>query len=329
MAHGGVWSQENFSVEDFRNQHVIYTDLGISPAPFTLYYPFSKDIKSLHYKNNFKPILGIAYAYKWFSFRISFPVLPGFRNVALYGKTKLFSLGFDYSFKRIYTDFDFRINSGYALKNALDFDSSLSKANPNSLMPNLGSLNLSANLWYFNHDDYKMNALLGKRAHFNGEVHTWYLKGTLNFFGVTNNNAPLIPTLLHDYSNDKTRATALSSFDFGAIPGYAYANRIRNWQFSGWAGIGPVIQAKYYTLEEKINGYLGLAPRYDIRFVGGYSTSSQFILLSAFFDNKSIRFNELRYNQFFYTLRLVAGIRITSKKVPKGAHPKRSLVRLF
>lgn len=318
------WSQKTYNIVDFKDQHVLYTDIGISPAPFNLYYPFTSEIRSLKYKNNFKPILGLAYAYKWFSLRLAFPVMPGFRNEARFGRTQQFSLGFDYNFKRLYTDFDFRINTGYAIKNALNYDSAFTDANPNDIMPNLGSLNLSVNLWYFNHDDFKMNALQGKRAHFNGEVHTWYLKGTLNFFGITNDKNSIIPDALIDVNHSKTGSSAFSSLDFGVIPGYAYANRINRWQFSGWAGIGPVIQSKFFVLSDNLNGFLGLAPRYDIRFVGGYSSDQRFLLLAAHFDNKSIRYQSLRYDQYFYTLRLVAGIRIPPKKDTPATRRQRS-----
>lgn len=317
-------SQQQVKINDFKDQHVIYTDLGISPAPFNLHYKFSNNLNSLRYKNNFQPILGIAYAYKWFCLRLAFPIMPGFRNEARFGDSQQFSLGFDYNFKRLYTDLDLRINKGYAIKNALQFDTNLTDTNPHAIIPPLGSVNLSANLWYFNHDDFKMNALQGKRAHFIGEVHTWYLKGTLNFFGITNDNNSIIPNVLIDPNNSKTGSNAFSSLDFGVIPGYAYANRINRWQFSGWAGIGPVIQSKFFVLSDNLNGFLGLAPRYDIRFVGGYSTDQRFILFAAHFDNKSIRFQNLRYDQYFYTLRLVAGIRIPPKKDPPSNRRQRS-----
>lgn len=310
------WSQKIVNIIDFKDQHVLSVDLGISPAPFNLHYPFSSEIRSLKYKNNFKPILGVAYAYKWFSLRLTFPILPGFRNKALYGTTRQFSLGFDFNFKRLYADFDFRINTGYAIKNAMNYNSAFTDANPHEIMPRLRSFNLSANLWYFNHDDFKMNALQGKRAHFNGEVHTWYLKGTLNLFGINNNKNTIIPDALIDPNQSKTGSSAFSSLDFGVIPGYAYANRINRWQFSGWAGIGPVVQSKFYVLPSNFNGFLGLATRYDIRFVGGYSSDKRFILFAAHFDNKSIRFQNLRYDQYFYTLRIVTGIRIPPKKGP-------------
>ena len=305
------------AIHDFKNQHVVYADLGISPAPFNISYSFPYEISKLKYKNNFKPILGLSYAYKWFSMRIALPILPGVRSTEKYGKSKQFGLGFDYSLKRLYADIDFRIIQGYAIKNAYTFDSSLTENNPNKIYPELGSLNLALNLWYFNHDDFKMNALQGRRAHFEKQVHTWYLKGTLNYFGATNESGAIIPSPLQDEAQSKTSAQAYSALDFGIIPGYAYANRINNWQISGWAGLGPVVQSKFYTLETGVQGFLGLAPRYDIRLVGGYSNNQRFFLLAANFDNKSIAFNTLAYKQYFYTIRLVAGIRIP----PKTSNP--------
>jgi hypothetical protein len=301
------------AVKDFKDQHVIYLDLGFSPAPFSISYPFTNEVGKLKYKNNFKPILGLAYAYKWFSMRVSFPVLPGVRSIEKYGKSKQFGIGFDYNFKRLYTDIDFRIVQGYAIKNALAFDTSLSANEPNRIYPQLSTRNLSFNLWYFNTDDFKMTALQGKRAHFEKQVHTWYVKGTLNYFRVTHGSQDIIPSLLQDPQQSKTSAQSYSALDFGVIPGYAYANRINNWQFSGWAGIGPVIQSKFYTIDPGAQGFLGIAPRYDIKFVTGYSTPERFILLAGNFDNKSAAFTNLTYRQFFYTIRLVVGLRIPPK----------------
>ena len=308
------------ALSDFKNQHVLYADIGISPAPFSLSYPFTHAVGGIKYKNNFKPILGLGYAYKWFSMRIAFPVLPGVRSREKFGTSRQFGVGFDYSFKRLYMDFDLKGIQGYALKDALEFDTSLTENAPNIILPTLGSLNLALNLWYFNHDDFKMNALQGKRAHFDKEVHTWYLKATLNYFGVGNGNDPIIPALLQDATQSKTSAQAYASLDFGVIPGYAYANRVNNWQFSGWAGIGPVIQSKFYTLSNDVSGFIGLAPRYDIRFVGGYSSEKHFVLLTTTFDNKSIAFTNFNYRQYFYTIRVVTGVRIPPTKPHQGGH---------
>jgi hypothetical protein len=64
--------------------------------------------------------------------------------------------------------------------------------------------------------------------------------------------------------------------------------------------------------------FTGLQPRYDIRFIGGYSVPKYFVFLVTDFDNKSIKFNTLTYNQTIYTLRLVGGIRLEPKEKKSG-----------
>jgi len=307
---------QNLDIEDFKNHHVLYGDIGASPAPFVWGYPFGQNTEKLVYKNNYKPILGLGYAFRWFSLRVALPILPGLRKEKYFGQSEQYSLGFDYSFRSFYTDVDLRFVKGYALKDGASFDTLGTSNSPHLILPGVGTLNMSLNLWYFRDNAFKMNALQGKRAHFEKEVHTWYLKNTVNVFGVANEHGSLIPESLQDPTRNITRSSQLTALDFGCLPGYAYANRINNWQFSGWAGIGPVIQAKFFTSTSGTNGFLGLAPRYDVRFVGGYSSTQHFLLLSATFDNKSIRFNPLEYKQYFYTLRLIGGIRIPAKKVP-------------
>lgn len=258
--------------------------------------------------------MGLGYAYKWLSLRIAFPVMPGFKKESIFGISQPFNLAFDFSLKKMYLDFEFKTVKGYAIKDAYIFDTVFSISNPNAILPAVGTLNFSLGAWYFHKNDFKMSALQGKRAHFNKDVHTWYIKSTFNIFGVDNNGNSIIPNGLHDTNNSKTSSNILSSVDFGIIPGYAYAKRINNWQFSGWLGFGPVIQTKFFATDEITQGFVGLAPRYDLKLVGGYTSSKYFILLVGDFDNKSITFNNLQYHQYYYTIKLVGGFRILSKK---------------
>ena len=297
-------------IEDFKQNLVVYTDLGFNSAPFTIGYPFSADIDQLNYKNNFKTFLGLGIAYRWFSLRVGFPILSSYRPTAKYGSTKQFNFGFDFSFLKTYYDLEFKYLEGYSLQKANRWDPT---KYPNDIQSNLVSYNLALNGWYFHDKNFKMNALLGKRAHYTREVHTWYVKSTINFFGLDNGNNPLIPVQLQDADNSKTQLSAVKSFDFGLIPGYAYVNRINNWQFAGWFGFGPVIQSKFYTYSNNSRGFLGLAPRYDVRLIFGHSKPTYFIFLVTDFDNKSIRFSDLIVRQYFYSLKLVGGYRFPAK----------------
>jgi len=304
---------DSLVIENFRDRKVVFADLGYTTAPFYVNYPFNNEIDKLAYRNNFRVFLGLGFAYKWFSLRVGFPVLNHFRSVEKFGETKQFNLGFDFSFKKMYYDFEFKSILGYSIKNAKRWDSTFTDELPHQIQPSTGTLNFAMNGWYFGDENFKMNALIGKRAHYVRRVHTWYVKGTVNVFGVGNNGVPIIPSALQIPSNSKTNASTLSSFDFGIVPGYAYVDRIKNWQFSGWFGLGGVVQTKFYTVSENPRGFLGLAPRYDIRLMGGYSRPEYFIFLLTDFDNKSIRFSDLIYRQYFYSIKIVGGYRFANK----------------
>ena len=88
--------------------------------------------------------------------------------------------------------------------------------------------------------------------------------------------------------------------------------------------MGAVIQNKHYTVGA--NGpdrsLIGLAPRYDIKIVGGYSVPKFFIFLVTDFDNKSIRFNDLIYKQSFFSIKLIGGIRINTNEKEKKKKEK-------
>ena len=158
-----------------------------------------------------------------------------------------------------------------------------------------------------------MAAVFGKVGHYKKPEGTWYVKGTLNFFGVRNEGQSLTPSELIDTTQSKSYANNISALDLGAVPGYAYVGRINNWQFSAFGGIGAVVQSKIYQFGGTTRGVLGLAPRLDLRFIAGYSKPDYFFWIVSDFDIKSIRFREMRYNQIFYQLKVVGGIRLKEK----------------
>ena len=304
------------AIENFKQKKVFYADLGYNTSPFRIKYPYNDQNDVIKFKNNFKTFLGLGFAYKWFHLRIGFPVLGYVKPTEKWGESQQFQLGFNFSLKKLFFDFDLKTVRGYAIQNYLGIDSSHVGPFEHRTEENVGITNFSINGWYFHNQDFKMSALRGKQAHYNEAVHTWYIKSTFNIFGVDNDQKQsIIPDNLVNNSDSKTYASTFSAVDFGVIPGYAYVNRIKNWQLSGWLGVGGVIQSKFYSLSKAPRGFLGLAPRYDVRFIGGYTNDNYFVFLVSEFDNKSIRFDELKYRQYFYSIRLSAGIRFGKTKV--------------
>ena len=293
----------------------MYSDMGYNANPFSLRGNFGQNVNELSYKNNFSPFLGLGFAYKWFHLRVGFPIIGNIRSASKFGQTTQYNFAYDLTYKKVWYDFEFKSTFGYALKNAAQWDTSSNDQQPHKILPKVQSLNLMMNGWYFKNPEFQMNGLLGKRAHYTKEILTWYLKGTINYFGSANRNGSLVPEQIQDPQIPIQTLTQLQAFDFGVVPGVAYVNRKNNWQIGGWLGLGPVIQIKGYETPDYSKLFLGLAPRFDMRFMGGYSSDERFFFIVTDFDNKSIRYNELNYRQLYYAIKFVAGFRFgVSKK---------------
>lgn len=280
----------------------MYADIGYNVNPFRISYPNLSPVNSLAYKNNFSPFLGLGFAYKWFHLRLGFPVLGNLRPANKYGKTTQYNFSYDLTFRRIWYDLELKSTFGYALKT------------PSLTFPDVYALNFMSNAWYFHNPEFQMNGLLGKRAHYTKQIITWYIKGTVNYFGSANRNGGLIPEDFQDQQQPITTLTQLKAFDFGAAPGVAYVNRKNNWQIGGWAGLGPVLQIKGYTTPAFSKANIGIAPRYDLRLMGGYSSDEKFFFIVTDFDNKSLRYDDFEYRQIYFAWKFVAGYRFKEKE---------------
>ncbi|MDG1842375.1 MAG: hypothetical protein P8I93_08515 [Crocinitomicaceae bacterium] len=308
------WSQhlDTNYIETFKDKLVLYADLGFSSAPFQLKHTFENGVGELNFKNNIRPNLGLGFSYKWLALRLSFPIVNNLMDVSRYGNTAYLNFGLNFSVKKFFFDIDFKGARGYWLKNDFENDFIVNDGE-NLIFNNLRAINFSASSWYFKNKNFNMNAFYGKKAHYKKQVHTWSIKGTMNFFGVGNNGNLIILDELVTDATSKLGGVTFSAYDIGVIPGYAYANRIKNWQFSALLGFGAVVQSKFYTTKYNTRGFLGIAPRYDFRMSLGYSSPSFFMFFVTELDNKSIQFTDLVYRQYYYSLRLTGGYRFRKK----------------
>ena len=297
----------------FPNRVVLYTDIGFNSAPFSFKDNYELGVGKLKYKNNLRAVLGFGIAYKWFGLRIGFALPGDILAESKYGKTEYYDGGLKFNIKQTFCNIDFRTYTGYSIKNSYKWNDTLSKSTPNDIRPNTRSTSINLNVWWFLSKKFNMKPALGTTGHFTGESKTWYFRTSMNFFGVVNDRGALVPTELSD-TTDRQNAHTIGAFDLGLIPGYAYGNRINNWQFCFLTGLGGVIQSKYYIKGETTRSFLGIAPRIDLRVMGGYSKPSFFVLLQTDFDFLSANIQKLSYNQAYYNIKLVAGVRIQTKK---------------
>ncbi|MES2589707.1 MAG: DUF4421 family protein [Bacteroidota bacterium] len=309
------FSQKNDKIDStsfvsYRDKKILYTDVGFNTAPFSITFKDSLGNREhIVFRNNLRTILGLGFSYKWFSLRLAVNLPGHIKPVSKYGETKYLDLGFEFKTKRHFYEIDLHNYKGYALKNAFNWNDSLNEfINPHFIAKEMNALSLSVNTWRFFNKSINMSALKGKTAAYLKEEKSFYLKTTFNLHGISNNGS-IIPDEKFNPKNSKTGATTISAFDFGILPGYVYVNSYKKWQYSGMLGLGPVIQTKFYYINGVQRGFLGLAPRVDFRFLLSYNVPKYFVSLITEFDNKSILFKNLRYQQTFYMIKLVGGIR--------------------
>ena len=320
--------QDSLPYNSYKDKVVLYSDLGFKAAPFTLKDDFPLGVKKLSFKHNINPIMGFGIAYKWFGLRIGFGLPIQTKPVSDFGRSNYTDLGIKLNIKQTFWNLDFRNYRGFAIKDAYKWNDTLTELTPNDLRPYTSTASFSINSWYFRNRDYKMQSVFGLAGDFNQSVSTWYIKSTFSVFGVGNAgdslvpNRSLIPFELTD-TTDKSKASTAFAIDLGVVPGYAYTFRQGNWQISVFGGIGAVLQAKTFSRGNVSRSFLGLAPRVDLRFIAGYSKPRYFFWFVTDFDIKSISYQEIKFNQTYYSMQVVGGMRLNKKEKEKKKKKRR------
>ena len=318
---GDLFAQEadTLPYTKFNKHHlVLYTDLGFNTAPFSLSYPFTSEIKKLKYRNNFNAVVGFGFAYRWLSLRFGVTLPNTLRQRNKYGKTKYYDLGFDFTFRNMFFDFDGHLYDGYAIKEAYKWIDTLNSNNPNLIRDDVNAISISINAWQFFNNHFKMVAFRGKTALYNKDIRSFYLKYTVNYHGITTGSGrSLVPEELIDTTQSKTGSNSISAFDMGIVPGYAYVRRWRIFQMGIIGGVGLVLQSKTYSFSGQNKSLLGLAPRVDVKIMAGINKPKYFIMFIGDFNNKSIAFNDFTYQQTFYSLKLYGGVRFDVRNKKK------------
>lgn len=306
-----LWSQkekDSLPYELYKDQLVLHTSLGLNDAPFRLKGQFN-DEEVLRYRANLNTIMGLGVAYKWFALNLNFK-LPGYiRDTDDYGKTNYFDLGFKFALRRWFFQVDLHGYTGFGIKNAHLINDTL-PVSPRNIYYNskVQSLSLSLNGYRFENEQFKMKPAMGIVGRYTKETKSFYVKYTVNLHGIGATNG-IIPDSYIDNTASIYKSTGITAFDFGAVPGFAYIKNQNGWQYSFLAGLGGVIQAKVFNYKGNSRGFLGLAPRLDLKAQAGYNVEKWFLMFTSSFDNKSIRFNNLKYRQIYYYLRLTYGYR--------------------
>lgn len=290
------------------NKWIINSTIGYNTAPFILKDNFGLMENTIRYKANMNPVLGLGFTHKWISLGFSLK-LPGYlRDVKKFGESEYFDFDFRLNLWDWHFSGDIHYYKGFRL---LNHSLEEQEANTEPLIyNNLNTFSTSLNGYYFLDSSYNTKAAFGMLGKYNTSIHSFYVKNTLNIHRVKNEQTKILPNPLNDLEASLWSAHNIGAIDTGIVPGFAYVNNINGWQFGGMIGIGGVIQAKYFTFSNQKRAFLGLAPRLDLNLYAGYNIDDWFLMLNTNIDNKSIRFNDFKYQQVYYYVRLICGYRI-------------------
>ncbi len=305
----------------FRDRVVLYGDIGTNSSHFTLKDNFQLGVTKLEYRHNIKTIIGFGVAYKWFAIHLGFALPGNLRSTTKYGKSRYFDLKIRGTYKQIYYYAGLRSYKGFSIKNEYLWNSNLTSYQPNGIYPSISSTNLEIDVYYLVSKKFDMHSVLGRVGNYKRFAHTIYFKNSINSFNVNNKSSSIIPIELTD-STDRSQANSIGALELTFIPGYAFVNRFKNFQYSAFGGIGVAFQSSYYIKDKTNRSFTGLAPRFDIRLSFGYNVEKVFLFLEGNYNLRSVDIQSLKYNQSFYNIRLLGGYRFKSKQSRQKENPQ-------
>jgi hypothetical protein len=310
-------------INSYKKHVVLYTDFGWSTAPMSIHYPFPDGIKKIQLRNNFKPVIGLGFAYKWLALRFNISLPVSARTKSKYGKSTYYNLGLEFGFRNMWFDVNWHSYQGFAMKDAYRWNDTITKKEDNLIRQDITTASFAINAYQFWNNDYKMQAFKGKTASYSKDVRSFYLKYVTVYHGISSPN-PILPVELRDTNQTKMAATAIGSIVYGVVPGYAYVRRWKDFQFGIMGGLGLVLQGKFYTVNGVNRSALDFAPRIDFRLMAGLNRPKFFCFLYGDFDNKTIHFDKLYFIQTYYNVKLILGFRIpTSGKREQAREAKK------
>jgi hypothetical protein len=295
-------------ISNFEDKLTFYSDIGFNTSPYVIKSNFFGSTTKLNYSHNFRLQFGIGFSYRWINLQLNLPLPVYAKALSRFGSNTTLGLQFNLNPRKIQMEFDLRYSKGFALKNAYYWSDTLNALNPNIIKPSNALFYLGTKAWYFENDNFKLKYLNGVTGYYNENIFSWFVNSAFRINSLKDPNS-IVPIALHSDTVTKTKSVQFSSGELAIVPGVAGVLVFNNFQLSLIGGLGGAFQIKQYKVTNKNKTFLGITPRYEIGLNMGYSKSNYFIFLTSDFENVSIVWQDLKYNQFYYALKLRIGYR--------------------
>jgi hypothetical protein len=305
-------------VSNYEEKLIFYQDLGFNTSPYVIKSNFLGSTTKLNYSHNFRLQYAIGFSYRWINLQLNLPLPVYTKALSRFGQNSCFGLQFNLNPKKIQMEFDLKYIKGFAIKNAYYFEDSLNELIPNIIKPNNTLFYFGTKAWYFGNNDFKLKYLNGVTGVYNQNIFSWFVNSAFRINSLKDPNG-IIPIQLHTDTISKTKSIKLASSELAVVPGVSGVIKLNNFQLSIIGGIGGAIQIKQYKISDKNKTFMGITPRYELGLNIGYSKTNYFIFLTSDFENVSVVWNDLRYNQFYYALKLRMGYRFNRNSNQKNS----------
>lgn len=299
-------------ISNYEDKFIVYNDLGFSASPFSIKSNFSGAASKLNYSHNYRLQYGFGISFKWLNLHLNLPLPVYTKALSRFGENHCYGLQFCLNPKKIQLEIDAKYVKGFAIKNAYYWNDSLNELNPNIIKPTSKLLYFGAKAWYFGNDNFKLKYLNGMTGVYNQTVYSWFTNVAFRINSLKDENG-IIPYQLYNDTVTKIKSNTFSSGELSFVPGFASAFIFNNFQVSIICGVGGAIQLKQYENNNTNRTFIGLVPRYEIGLNIGYSKPNYFIFLTSDFENVNLSWKDLKYNQFYYALKVRLGYRFKTR----------------
>jgi hypothetical protein len=307
---------EDGAINNYEDKLIVYNDLGFSASPFTIKSDFKGATSKLNYSHNFRLQYGFGFSYRWFNLHLNLPLPVYTKALSRYGENVTYGIQFNLNPKRLQFEIDAKLIKGFAIKNAYYYNDSLNELSPNTVQPSTKLIYFGTKAWYFGNENFKLKYLNGMTSVYNQNVISWFANTAFRFNSL-NDEFGITPSIIQNDTVSITKATKFSSGELSFIPGFSGVFVHNNLQFSLICGLGGAFQLKQYVINENNRTFLGLVPRYEVGINAGYSETNYFIFLTSDFENINLNWKDLKYNQFYYALKIRIGYRFKLNKNDK------------
>lgn len=297
-------------IEEFPDDFSIWPLLKYRALTFSIQDKKQKEPAVVFNPNNdFK--LGAGFYLFELSFEVSLSVPIAVRDEAIYGESKATDLQINMLTKSFGLDLYYQKYAGFYKD---DPSIKIPPGDSYPIRPDIDTRNFGLSAFYvWNNKKFSIRSSYNYADRQKKSAGSFILYGTINAFSVTGDSAILSTPTQEEFGvgSDFVR---LRYTTFSLAPGYSYNLVLKRVFFNGTFAIGPAHHWVYYRGEEgKGHHDIVFNSSYTLRLAAGYSGHRFFTGAGVVIQSRTVKFQDVRFENSTSVFRLLVGYRFREK----------------